>query len=77
MTIENLVELNKLAQNVIENVYPPVSDEPPITAEVMFPVAVAILDSLVREHLTTCLDSIFIKWRLQGFALIQKRAYLH
>ena len=51
MTIENLVELNKLAQNVIENVYPAVSDEPPITAEVMFPVAVAILDSLVREHL--------------------------
>ncbi len=52
MTIhENLLELNKLAQNVIENVYPPVSDEPPITTEVMFPVAVAILDSLVREHL--------------------------
>ena len=51
MTIENLVELNQLAQNVIENVYPPISDEPPITAEVMFPVAVAILDSLVREHL--------------------------
>ena len=51
MTIENLVELNQLAQNVIENAYPPISDEPPITAEVMFPVAVAILDSLVREHL--------------------------
>lgn len=50
MSLENLLKLNKLASGVICNIY---KDEPvvKITEEVMFPVAEAILDSLVREHL--------------------------
>ena len=50
MSLENLLKLNKLARGVIRNVY---KDEPgeKITEAVMFPVAEAILDSLVREHL--------------------------
>ncbi len=50
MTVENLLQLNKMAQGVINNIYP---DSPAIIINeaVMYPVASAILENLIHEYL--------------------------